>query len=35
MIWVESETAYGLWDNVVIVGQYLWGTIQSHRVMDE
>ena len=31
---VESETAYGLSDNVVLLGQYLWGTLQTHRVMD-
>ena len=32
---MESETAYGLGDNVVIISQYLWGTLKAHRVMDD
>ena len=32
---MESETAYGSGDNVVMVGQNLWGTLQAHIVMDE
>ena len=32
---VESEKVYGSGDNVVMVGQYLWGTLQSHRVMGD
>ena len=32
---MDSETAYGLKDNVVMVGQYLWVTLLSHRVMDD
>ena len=31
----DSETAYGSADNVVVVGQYLWGTLQAHRIMDD
>ena len=26
---------YGSVDNMVMVGQYLWGTLQEHRVMDD
>ena len=32
---VELETAYGSGDNLVMVGQYLMGTLQAHRVTDE
>ena len=32
---VESETAYGSAENMVMVGHYLWVTIQAHRVMDD
>ena len=32
---VEPETAYGSADNVVMVGQYIWGTLQAHMVMDD
>ena len=32
---VDSETTYGLGDNVVMAGHYLWGTLQAHRVMDD
>ena len=31
----ELETAYGSEDKVVMVGQYLWGTLQAHKVMDK
>ena len=31
---VESETAYGSEDKVVMVGKHLWGTLKVHRVMD-
>ena len=31
---VDSETEYGFADNVVMVVQYLWGTIQVHRVIE-
>ena len=30
---VEVETAYGYDNPSVMVGQYLWGTLQSHRLM--
>ena len=29
----DSETAYVLAYNVVMVGQYLWVTLQAHRIM--
>ena len=32
---VESDTVNGSAYNVVMVGQYLWGTLQSHRIMDD
>ena len=32
---VEVETYYGLETLAVMVGQYLWGNLQAHRVMDE
>ena len=32
---VEIEKAYGLKDQLVMVGQYLWVTPQAHIVMDE
>ena len=31
---MEPETVYDLVDSVVMVCQYLWGTLQAHRVMD-
>ena len=31
---VEWETAYVSYTPALVVGQYLWGTLQSHRVMD-
>ena len=33
-VWVNSETAYGLKDNAVMVGRYIWGTLQTHRIME-
>ena len=32
---VEVETEYGSDNPMEMVGQYLWGTLQTHRVMDE
>ena len=32
---VESDIAYGLEFQVVMMGKYLWVTLQSHIVMDE
>ena len=32
---VDSETVYVSGDNVVMTGQYLWGTLQEHRVMGD
>ena len=32
---VEIEKAYGLKDQLVMLGQYLWVTPQAHIVMDE
>ena len=32
---VEAETAYGSENPTEMVGQYLWGTLQTHRVMDD
>ena len=31
---VKSETAYGSEENVVVVGQYFWGTLQAHIIMN-
>ena len=31
---VDSETMYGSGDNMVMEVQYLWNTLQSHRVMN-
>ena len=31
---VEAETEYGSDTPLVMVGKYLWGTIQAHRVMN-
>ena len=31
---VEAETTYGSDKTAVMVGQYLWGTLQAHRVME-
>ena len=32
---MESETAYGSEDQVVMVGQQLWVTLQAHIVMNK
>ena len=32
---VESEPSYVSEDKVVILGKYLWGALQDHRVMDD
>ena len=31
---VEDETVYGSYYQAMTVGQYLWLTLQAHRVMD-
>ena len=31
---VKSKTSYGYDTPTVMVGQYLWGNIQVHRIMD-
>ena len=31
---VEAETAYGSETPAVMAGQYLWGTLQAHREME-
>ena len=34
MVRAEAEKAYGSQTTEVMVGQYMWGTLQAHRVMN-
>ena len=34
-VWFESETTCGSENKFVMVGQYLWGTLKSHIVMNK
>ena len=32
---VQAETSYGATYSHIMVGKYLWGTLQSHRLVKE